>query len=176
MMFIARTRRLAWLVVLLAAVIGALGVAVAAAGLFDPQPEICDNVHRGLGGCDDDQPQFSGTTCDDVGREFGTQLDARVVKILDGPDVVDHERKSARISSTEFLLVTRANQHLRRVGIVQECGLEDFLAAAEPVFSEKLRAQVGNYLFEFEEHTYDEWLANLRKTLRAIDMDEDEPA
>lgn len=164
------TRRLFLAVAALAVALTIVGsVAVLA---LKPQPAICNGIDRQLGGCDTDQPVFNGSTCEAVGIEFGDQLDQRIVKILGGPDVVNGERKSVRISAAEFLLTGRANQHLREIGIIAECGADHFLAAAERRFSDTLRAEVGDYLSEFEHHSYADWRADLRKTLRAIDMDE----
>ena len=148
-----------------------------ACGVPDPN-EFCDGVQRTLGGCDENQPTYAGTTCEDVGREFGAQLNDRIVDALGGDDVVDGLGRSARVTNAEYLLVIRANQHLRRSGIVDECSAAPFLAAAEPHFSDELRSELGPMLSEFQDHeiTYDEWRAGLLDALSVIDEDEDEPA
>jgi len=131
-----------------------------------------------LGGCDENQPTYEGTTCEEVGREFGEQLNSPIVDALEGDDVVDGLAKSGRITNAEYLLVVRANQHLRRLGIVDECAAAALLAAAEPEFSHRLKSEVGPVLSEFQDHeiTYEEWRAGLLDTLSVVDEDEDEPA
>jgi len=153
-----------------------LGAGLAVSALTaKPEPQVCDGVDRLFGGCDPDQPVFVCTTCTEVGDEFGQQLNERVVRIIRDPAVVDGERRSVRNSSVEFLLTARANQHLRAIGIVAECGVDEFLAAAEMRFTEELRTQVGPALSEPQPLSYADWLADLRRTLRAIDMEENAP-
>ena len=138
-------------------------------------PEYCGGVHRDLGGCDDNQPTFVGATCDAVATEFGRQLNEREVAILRGPDAVDGQRRSAQFSSTEMLLATRANQHLRDIRIVAECGVDEFVAVAEPAFSDELRSNVGRFITELTDlpdQTYEDWRERLVQTLSVIDMDE----
>jgi hypothetical protein len=155
----------------------AIGAIVTVALTPDPPDphEVCDGVERTFGGCDPDQPSFTGDSCSAVGAEFGVQLNQRIVAILRGDDVVDGQGKSARVNAAEYLTTTRANQHLREIGIVADCGGDEFLAAAEAEFSDELKTDLGPALSEFQDHeyTYEEWRANLRKTLRVIDMDED---
>jgi hypothetical protein len=168
------SRRLSLVVGIL--IIGVLAVGTVAMNLLAPDPhQVCDGVERSLGGCDAEQPTFTGRTCEAVGTEFGEQLDRRIVAILAGEDVVDSQGKSARVTAAEYLLTTRANQHLRAIGIVDQCGADEFLAVAEAEFSDALKTDLGPALSEFQDHqyTYEEWRANLRLTLRAIDMDEE---
>jgi hypothetical protein len=108
-----------------------------ACGTPDPN-EFCDGVQRTLGGCDENQPTYEGTTRSEVGREFGVQLNSRIMDAIEGDDVVDGLAKSGRVTNAEYLLVVRANQHLRRSGIVDECSAAALLAAAEPEFSDEL--------------------------------------
>lgn len=166
-------------VIVAATVVLAIGVGAIALGAFAPDSnQVCDGVQRTLGGCDANQPTFVGDSCSEVGAEFGAQLDRRIVDILRGAEVVEGQAKSARVSAAEFLLTARANQHLRRIGIVADCRADEFLAAAEPHFSDELKAGLGPALSQFQDHpyTYEEWRVDLLQTLSAIDMDEDEPA
>ena len=159
--------------------VASLVVCLLCIGCIAPNPdEICDGVQRTLGGCDEDQPTYAGTTCEDVGREFGEQLNSRIMEALEGDDVVDGLAKSARVTNAEYLLVIRANQHLRRSGIVDECDASSFLSAAEPEFSDELKSEIGPALSEFQDHevTYDEWRAGLLDKLSVVDEDEGEPA
>jgi hypothetical protein len=153
------------------------GLIIAACGTPDPN-EVCDGVQRSLGGCDGNQPTYAGTTCDEVGREFGIQLDSRIVDALEGQDVVDGLAKSARVTNAEYLLVARANQHLRRSGLIADCSATTFFEAAEREFSDELKSELGPVLSEFQDHevTYEEWRAGLLDKLSVIDEDEDEPA
>ena len=169
----SNARRLMIAAALVAGVL-AMGAIVTVALTPDPH-YVCDGVERTFGGCDPDQPTFTGNGCSAVGAEFGVQLNQRIVTILQGDDVVDGQGKSARVNAAEYLTTTRANQYLREIGIVADCGADEFLAAAEAEFSDELKTDLGPALSEFQDHdyTYEEWRADLRKTLRAIDMDED---
>jgi hypothetical protein len=56
-----------------------------------------------------------------------------------------------------------------------DCDVDEFLAAADPEFSDTLREAAGSLLSEFEEHDYEDWLADLRDALLVIDTDEEQP-
>ena len=157
--------------------LAALVMGAACGNQPDPN-EVCDGVQRTLGGCDENQPTYVGKTCEEVGLEFGEQLNSRIMDAIDGDDVVDGLAKSGRVTNAEYLLVVRANQHLRRSGIIDECSAAAFLAAAEPEFSDELKSELGPVLSEIQDRqiTYDDWRADLLDTLSVIDEDEDEPA
>jgi len=140
-----------------------------------PDPmEVCDGVTRSVGGCDPDQPTFAGQSCDAVAEEFGRQLDARLVPILAGNDVVDGEHKSVRMAHFQALLVTRANLHLQTAGIDLRCPAEAFLGVAERHFSDDLRSKAGTYLFGTgEPRAYEDWRADLLRTLSAVEDEVD---
>jgi hypothetical protein len=135
------------------------------------QSDVCDGVGRSVGGCDADQPTFSGETCLDVAGEFGRQLDERVVAILRGDDIVDGEHKSVRMAHQQALLVSRVNQHLRSGAVDQACPAEKFLDDAELEFTPELRETAGDFLFGSGPRPYEEWRADLLKTLGAIEVD-----
>lgn len=140
----------------------------------DPN-HVCDGIPRDLGGCEADQPRFTGTDCGAVGREFGAELDRRVLAIIDGPALVNGESQAVRVTSAIGLVSARANQHLRRNGLVDDCGVDEFLDAAETAFSDRLRADVGSYLYDDQtEHTYEEWLETVRRFVVVIDQREEE--
>jgi hypothetical protein len=148
------------------------GGCIAAPG--DPD-RVCDGVPSELGGCDPDQPGFAGTDCEAVGREFGAELDRRVLAIIDGPALVNGESQAVRVTSALGLVSARANQHLRRNGLVDDCGVDEFLNAAETAFSNRLRADVGSYLYDDQvKHTYEEWLEAVRRFVVVIDQREGE--
>ena len=73
------------------------------------------------------------------------------------------------------LVTARANQYLRAQGLVAECGVDEFVAAAESQLSEPFKERVGAYLYDGSPRPYGEWLENLRRTVRVIDMGENEP-
>jgi hypothetical protein len=140
-----------------------------------PRPSFCDGIDAQIGGCDSDRAQYSGTTCAEVGREFGAQLDERLLRIYAGPDVANGESKAVRAASATGVTLSLANLHLRRIGIIKECGVAEFMAAAEPLLSEQLHGQAGLYLSDGVTVTYAEWLANLRSMASIIDAVEDAP-
>ena len=111
-----------WLV--LAVGLGACGLVVQSPVAT---PAVCDGVDSGLGGCDPDQPEFTGTTCESVAREFGAQLDDRIVPILEGNDVVNGEHKSVRMGHAVALMVTRVDQYLGLPAVAVNCHAAQFL-------------------------------------------------
>ena len=139
-----------------------------------PAPTTCDGISSELGGCDADRPAFSGETCEEIGREFGTQLDAKSLEIYNGPEDPE-ESKSVRAWHVTVTAISLANKRLRDLDIVGECDAGDFMAAAEPAFSEELVDKAGTYLFDNEPHTYAEWRAEVMKYLQVIDQVEDLP-
>jgi hypothetical protein len=74
-----------------------------------------------------------------------------------------------------MLMTARANEYLRNNGMAVDCDVDEFLAAADPEFSDTLREAAGSLLSEFEEHDYEDWLADLRDALLVIDTDEEQP-
>ncbi len=70
----------------------AVVAAVVATRPFGPPPpdrRNCDGVSAEAGGCDPDQPRFTATTCEGVGREFGIELNRRALP--------DHQRPGCRV-------------------------------------------------------------------------------
>jgi hypothetical protein len=62
---------------------------------------------------------------------------------------------------------------MRELGIVQSCDMPEFLAAAEPQFSQRLRSGVGAALFDGDPvMTYQDWVADVKKVVRMIDQNE----
>jgi hypothetical protein len=164
---------------LLALAISALlaaGAVAVIATAFTPDPkEVCEGIPRHSGGCDPDQPRFSSPTCAGVGEEAGAELDRRGRAIIDGPTSVGGESRAVRLAEMVILVTGRANQYLRDNGMIKACGVDEFMAAAEMRFSEPLKARVGDYLFDDTSRPYSEWLADVRRMARVIDMGEDEP-
>jgi hypothetical protein len=149
-----------------------LGLAVvlvlcaASCGLLPSDDEVCDGISAEAGGCDRDQPSFAATTCGAVAAEFGRQLDVRVLAVIDGPESVGGEPRLVRMNRYMSLVVGRANQYLRSEGLIDEC--DDpaaFAAAAEPMFSDRLREKAGDYVFEGTRVTYQVWRDELVRVL-----------
>lgn len=161
----------------LVAVMVTAGAVVVIADPFRPDPnEVCDGVTREAWGCDPDQPSFSATTCAGVGEEFGSQLDRRALAIIRGPAGERGETRATRMASTKGLLSVRVNQYLRRNGMAVDCDLDEFLPAAESRFSQELRDRAGEVLFDGDVvYTYEDWLEDLVRFVRVIDLDEHEP-
>jgi hypothetical protein len=135
-------------------------------------PAVCDGVDSGLGGCDPDQPQFTGTSCESVAREFGAQLDDRLVPILEGEDVVDGEHKSVRMAHAVALMVTRVDQYLTSPATALDCRASSFLDVAEEEFSPELEDNAGKHLFGSGPRPYSAWREDLLTTLDAIEREE----
>ena len=150
-----------------------LAVGVGACGLVVQSPvataAVCDGVDSGLGGCDPDQPEFTGTTCESVAHEFGAQLDDRIVPILDGDDVVDGEHKSVRMGHAIALMVTRVDQYLGLPAVALDCQAAQFLDVAEQEFSAELADNAGKHLFGSGPRPYSAWRDDVLKTLDAIE-------
>lgn len=150
--------------------------AVVVANVLAPDPdEVCEGIPREMGGCDPDQPTYAGATCAEVGQEFGAQLDQRGLAVIDGPASRDGESRAVRLNETVILVLGRANQYLRDTGLIHSCGVDGFIAAAETRFSEPFKARVGDYLYDDTSRPYAEWLEELRRIARVVDMDEDQP-
>lgn len=173
----ARSRRSGLIVaVSIAGLLVAAGGVLVLAGALAPDPrETCAGIPRRVGGCDVPQPSFSAATCAGVGEEFGIELHRRGLAIIDGPASANGESRSVRLTGAIVLVVGRANQNLRDRGMVKQCGVDEFIAAAELQFSEPFKSRVGDYLFDGTERPYSEWLADLKRFARVIDMGEDEP-
>lgn len=159
--------------VLIAAMVGGVGLFL----ITRPDPrEVCDGVTRRAGGCDPGQPVFTEIACAGVGREFGIQLDRRLTAILDEPQVKDGENRGVRAGRQTYLLTTRANQYLRRQGMVTDCDVDEFLTAATTQFGPRFKEGAGSILSDTGTVSYEEYLDALRDILKVIDQAEHLPA
>ena len=174
-MRLPRSRTLIILLSLLAVGAAATGALALATALAPNPNEVCSGIPRDMGGCDQPQPTFSGETCSDVGRQFGSHVNARGLAIIEGPASLGGESQSVRLNEVVILVTSRANQYLRDNGMTTDCGVDEFVTGAETQFSEAFKARVGDYLYDGTTRPYSEWLENLRRTVRVIDMGEDEP-
>ena len=137
------------------------------------QPPFCDGIPADMGGCDEDQPTYTGTTCADLAREWGDEVDQRVSGVIDGPAVVDGEQKSVQQSQVLVLTSTRLSMYMDRKGVLDGCDLPEFLPIAEEQFSDKLREGVGSIIYDGDPvASYEEWLADLEKFIAVIDTED----
>lgn len=154
-------------------------VATAGCGLgqapdAEPSPSYCDGVSTEVGGCDADRPTFTGRTCSEVAKEFGLQLDRRLVEIHTGPDSATAS-KAVRAGHYTSVAASLANLQLRRAGQIKECSAGAFVNEAESVFSSELRAHAGELLHDGDPVTYLAWRKTIVDMMSIIDMEEDAP-
>ena len=129
------------------------------------QPETCGGIDRSLGGCDSTYA-FTGTDCAAVAKEFGSQLDATVQAILNGPEAVAEESRGVRITHALTVGTTRANQYIKAASI--PCQGASFVDAALAQISPAVKGGVGAALYVGGSETYDEWAAEIRKVVTPI--------
>jgi hypothetical protein len=150
----------------------ALGLLVAGC-MGSAEPSSCDGISARAGGCDEDQPTYSGTTCAELAREWGDEVDRRLAVVIDGPAVVDGEAKSARQTSVLVLASTRLSMYMDGAGLLDSCDLPEFLPIAEQQFSDKLREGVGSIIYDGEPVvSYEEWPTDAKRYINVIDMDD----
>ncbi len=158
-----------WIPFLLA--LGLIGTGCSA--IVGPTASVCGGVDAQLGGCDEEQPEFTATDCAGAGREFGALLDERTLAIIEGPEAIGGEARSVRLRQAMVLVSARANDHLREQGIHADCDMPEFLEAAEGEFSAALRDGVGIALYDgAPPATYAEWRSELTLMLGIIDAEE----
>lgn len=138
-------------------------------------PSFCDGIDGAMGGCAPDRPTFSGTTCAAVGIEFGKQVNDRLLPIFSGPDSVNQESRAVRATQVASVAISLANLHLRRIGIIATCGVDEFMTAAETQFSDEFKAQAGSYRDDGPPVSYEKYLAALRGLVSIIDAEESAP-
>lgn len=154
----------------------ALGVLVAGCmGTAEPtQRPLCDGITAEVGGCDEDQPAYTGTTCAELAREWGDEVDRRLTGVIDGPGVVDGKAKSARQTDVLVLTSSRLSMYMDRTGLLDSCDLPEFLPIAEAEFTDKLREGVGSIIYDGDPVVrYEEWRADMERFIAVIDGDDD---
>ena len=158
-------RVLAAILILAAAtLVGGCGIGAA------PTPHACDGVAAEMGGCDADQPTFTGTTCAEVGEEWGAIVDTRVLAVIDGPAAANGMARSVLLRNAMVLAFVRAADHMGKLGILATCGSAEFLGAAEPRFSPELRSSVGGAMYDGEPVvTYTEFLTDALNVVKTLD-------
>jgi len=121
----------------------------------------------------DETPVYAGTTCAELAQEWGEEVDRRVTGIIDGPDVVNGQAKSARNTHALVLASTAMSEHMNHLGLLNECDMPEFLPIAEQEFSEQLRAEAGTILYDSEPvATYNDWHTNMESILLVIDSED----
>ncbi len=152
----------------------AIGFAMVACGPNLPggSATICNGISSDVGGCDRDLPSFVGTDCETIARQYGSELNRRVLAVINGPAVVENKSQAVRESDAMSLLTSLANARLRTIGEVAKCSAPQFLAAAEPQFSADLRAHAGQHLYDGAVVDYAAWKGELLRFLEIIDLNE----
>lgn len=90
--------------------------------------------------------------------------------ILDGPDAVENQSRSVLFKQALVITTIDIQTRLTEHGLLETCDLPEFMAAAEPLFSDRLRAGAGGALYSGSPPaTYSEWLDDVRRTVRMID-------
>jgi len=149
-------------------------VAVIAASTVSQGPsqtqKVCDGVSNELGGCTAQRHTFVSGTCEDLAREWAQVLDTALVAILDGPEAVEDQSRSVLMKQALVITTIDMQTRLTELGLADTCDLPEFMAAAEPSFSDELRARAGGGLYSGNPPaTYAEWLDDVRSTVRMID-------
>lgn len=135
-----------------------------------PTQTVCDGVSSELGGCTAQRHAFVGSTCQDLAREWAGVLDGALVAILDGPEAVESQSRSVLIKQALVITTIDMQTRLAELGLAETCDLPEFMAAAEPLFSDRLRTGAGGALYDGNPPaTYSEWLDDVRSTVRMID-------
>jgi len=140
-----------------------------------PEETFCDGISSEVGGCAPDRPSFAATTCDEIAREFGSQVNQRLVAIYNGPE----ERElSKAVRATQYLTVAAslANLRVRNLGLIKECAAGPFVDVAETEFSDDLRAHAGEIMTDGDPVSYDVWRDELLNLMALLDLEEDAPA
>lgn len=134
-----------------------------------PAPSSCDGISSEIGGCDSGLPSFAGTTCEEVGAEWGQAVDTGIRAVIAEPPVVDGKQKSARISDVMVLAFVRATKHMEATGQLASCRAADFLDAATPAFSDELKAGIGAALYDGSpDATYEQFLAEVQNVIKQL--------
>jgi hypothetical protein len=158
--------------------IATLVIAVALSASCSPStatlgPVVCDGVTKEAGGCTTERHEFTGTTCVDLGIEWGQLVDRQVVAIIDGPADVGGNAKSVRLKQAVVIASLDVNERMRELDLRSDCNVEMILSVGEPQFSEALRSGVGSAMYDGNPAVgYDDWMTDVRRSLQVID-DED---
>lgn len=162
--------RLLAIPVLLAVVAGVASCSPVAQSSPQPSPAVCDGVSSDMGGCTAERHTFIGDTCQDLAREWATVLNGGIVRVLQGPAVVENQGRSVLIRQALVITTVDLNMRLQELDLQADCDQPEFMAAAEPRFSAELRAGVGDALYDgLPPASYNDWLQDVRNVVRTID-------
>ncbi|HSK22694.1 MAG TPA: hypothetical protein VK906_05945 [Egicoccus sp.] len=120
---------------------------------------------------------LTGTTCEQLAAEVGSQLDAKMLEVMDGPSDTNGESRAARSWAWRVVIFQNLNAHLRELGIRDDCEAERMFDLMEGEFSPEFVERVGDYLWDQPDGTdevtttwsYDEWRESALQDLRIID-------
>lgn len=160
-----------WIVGGLAALLIVAGVAIAIGVVDGEVPEACDGISAEMGGCDEDLPDFAGTTCGDVAREFSAEYSRRATDIFDGPPTVGDNSRSVRLIQLTNLLAQLANRHVRSVGLGNTCDADAFFQTVEADLPDEFRGRIAAYMYEDGTGTYEAWAQEVRTFLTILEED-----
>lgn len=118
---------------------------------------MCDAIPAAIGGCDPVQPAFTATNCADLGRQFGQEVSKRLQTVIDGPEVVNGEAKSARMTSVQLLVIGRTRQYLERAG-GPRCTVDDLVSGIRSAVPPTLKDAAAKAWWGFNPGTFDTWL------------------
>lgn len=168
-----RTRRNRGLVVLAAVLISLLAAACSGTLTASPTPSLCAGVPAEMGGCSDERPVFTGSTCTEIGHEWGRAVDRRVLAVIAGPPTEDGKQRSARISDVLVLSSVVAGMRLDELELLPSCDVPEFLSAGQSQFSQQLQDTIGEVLFDGSPiATAEDWEVFLTRFVRIIDEGE----
>ena len=134
-----------------------------------PEQSICNGIPSDMGGCTADRHTFTGSSCKDLAVEWASVLDKAVIAVLDGPESVDAQARSVRLRQALVITTGDMNMRLQALNLEASCDVPEFMAAAEPMFTSKLREGVGAALFDGSPATYEDWLDDVGRVIRSID-------
>lgn len=113
-----------------------------------PEPTICDGVPSDIGGCSSQRPTYEGTTCEQLGAEWGQYVDAGLRAVIAGPESIDGKARSVLIHEQLVLATVTAGLRLQQLGLLDTCKVAIFLPPAEREFSNDLKATIGGALYD----------------------------
>jgi hypothetical protein len=128
-----------------------------------------------MGGCENDQPVFTGDDCPTLAREAVEQLEQRITAIHAGPEDGELTKASRAFEQTRLVIVGRLNSYLRDNDI--PCFADDLWPLMEQQFSDEFREVAPLYLYDWEvagddRPTWNEWTAEFRSdALRSLDLE-----
>lgn len=134
------------------------------------QPVACGGIPADFGGCSSARPVFLGSTCAEIGAEWGESVDRGVLAVIRGPATVNGQQRSTRVSDVLVLASIVAGMRLDTLGLLATCDTPEFLNAARPRFSADLLDGIGGVLFDGSPvATTEDWERLLVRAIGIID-------